>query len=262
MPSGSHWKRTLSRWLGGTPPWIGDLDPSVLLVFLHLPKAGGTSLNGILARVYGRRFLNVSNHRRDWEDRRTNPDGVYCLAGHFPYGWHARLGRGRNGDEEGDGLFAGREVRYVTVVREPVERVKSYYHYVQATAKHRHHSATRGMSPREFFDFLKRRGDRELWDQQIRMMEGMPEDRFYLCAPLTRLAEFVSVLGAALGWPGDLEIPHANRTESRRDEGFGAELVEAIRQRSARDLALYEQVAERFEAKDFPAFRDAAGQAS
>lgn len=257
MPSGSHWKRTLGRWFLGTPSWIGELDPGVLLVFLHLPKAGGTSLNDLLAHVYGRRFLNVSNHRKAWETRTTDPDGVLCLAGHFKYGWHARLGQGlgRGEEEPGDGIFEGREIRYVTVVREPVDRVKSYYRYVQAAPKHRHHAEAVGLSPREFFEFIEDKGDAEPWDQQFRMMKGLPGDRFHLCAPLDRLGDFVSVLGRAMNWPADLEIPHSNRTDPNRDDGFDEGLVEMIRERSSRDRELYENVGKRFEEGDFPAFR-------
>jgi len=30
------------------PEWIHELDPKTLVVFIHVPKAGGTSLNAIL----------------------------------------------------------------------------------------------------------------------------------------------------------------------------------------------------------------------
>ncbi len=257
MPSGSHWKRSLSRWLSGNPAWIDQLDPKILPVFVHLPKAGGTSINDFLKRVYGRGFLNVSNHAREWKQRRTSPDGVRCLAGHFKFGYHRALGRCGEKDWPKDGLFTGRDIRYVTVVREPVARVKSFYRYVKAAPKHRLHKATIGMTPREFFDYLESIGVVEPWNQQSRRMGGKPEDRFFLCAPLDELDRFVEVLGAALGWPSELQVPHSNKTRKprREDDGFDPELVSMIEERSAEDSELFLEVSERFKAGDFPAFR-------
>ena len=254
MPSGSHFRRTLGRWLRGRPEWYGRLDPATLLVFVHIPKAAGTSLNDLFETVYGRGFLNVSNHRIAWESRRTDPAGVLCLAGHFPYGWHRRLGMAGRGKGAPDGLFEGRRILHVSVVRDPVERFQSYYRYVQARPKHRHHRAASGMTPRQFVDYLDAEGDDEVWTRPHRLRGGSPGDRFFLAAPLPRLGEFVSVLGEALEWPVRPGLPHSNRTEAEAYEAFDAELLERVEQRSRLDRELYDEVSRRFEAGDFPAF--------
>lgn len=238
----------------GRPAWLAASDPGTLLVFVHVPKAAGTSLNELLERVYGRAFLNVSNHHRAWEGRRPNPKGIRCLAGHVPYGWHRKLGaRGRHPWPD-DGLFAGRTIRYVSVVRDPVERFQSYYRYASQAPKHRHHRAVADLSPREFLDYLDERGDRGAWDQQFRMLGGLPGDRFHLVAPLERLDRFVEVLGRSLGWPEGSAIEHANRSRREERQSFDAELIGEIERRCARDRELHENIRERFDRGDFPAF--------
>lgn len=251
--SGSHLKRTIGRWISG-PSRAASSRTELLLVFVHIPKAAGTSLNDILRSVYGRRFLNVSNHRKEWETRKANPDRIDCLAGHFAYGWHRRFANGLEVGSRKNGIFEGRRLLHVSIVRDPVERTLSYYRYVQKEPKHHHHAATKGMSPREFFRYLDEIGDGEPWSQQRRMMRGMPEDRFFLAAPLPKLEEFAAVLGKALGWPEDIRIPHSNRTDSADRSGFDDELMAMIRERTSEDEALYAEVSRRFDAREFPAF--------
>ena len=254
MPSGSHLRRSIRRWLLGRPRWLEHLDPQTLLAFVHIPKAAGTSVNELLERVYGRTFLNVSNHHPAWESRRPDPGGIRCLSGHVPYGWHRKLGGKDQKDWPAEGLFEGRAIRYISVVRDPVDRFRSYYRYAQTEAKHRHHRAVTGMSPREFLEHLDAIGDRGAWNQQFRMLGGLPGERFHLVAPLERLDRFVEVLGQSLGWPSDLRIPHANRSGGEEKANFDSALIDEIEARGARDRELYESVRDRFERGDFPAF--------
>jgi hypothetical protein len=260
MPSGSILLRSLRRWSLGKPAWLDTLDPQDLLVFVHIPKAAGTSLNDLFEGIYGRTFLNVSNHRRAWEGRRPDPGGIRCLAGHFRYGWHRRLGAGERVSPQSDGIFEGRRIRYVTVVRDPVERFQSFYRYVQSRPKHRLHAAAAGLSPREFVDLLDASGVREGWDLQHRQVGCALGERFFLAAPLPRLGEFVEVLGQAMGWPARPEVPHSNRSRKEAFPGFDEALLDLVRERNPRDAELYAEVERRFEAADFPAFRVAAAR--
>lgn len=259
MPSGSHLRRSLRRWLLGRPAWLGKGAPDSLLVFVHIPKAAGTSLNELFEQVYGRTFLNVSNHHPAWESRRPDPDGIFCLSGHVPYGWHRKLGAKGRTDWPGDGLFEGRTIRYVSIVRDPVDRFRSYYRYAKQEPKHRHHREVAGMSPREFLSFLDSIDDRGAWNQQFRMLGGLPGDRFHLVAPLDRLDRFVEVLGKSLGWPGGFALPHSNRSEGKDVDGFDDSLIAEIEARGPKDRELYDHVRDRFERGDFPAFREAGG---
>ena len=61
-----HENRPPEQIRNAEPAWIGQLNPKDLLVYVHVPKAGGTSLNGILWQVYGRHYLNYHRRLSKW----------------------------------------------------------------------------------------------------------------------------------------------------------------------------------------------------
>lgn len=100
-------------------------SPPYPLIFLHIPKTAGTTFNQILDRQY--RKQNIHNILSD--DTKKNMDDfcskpaqyrhqVRLLRGHMSFGLHDSLAPG---------------ARYITILREPIARVISHYHYVVRT---------------------------------------------------------------------------------------------------------------------------------
>ncbi|MDB9775836.1 sulfotransferase family protein [Vicingaceae bacterium] len=100
------------------------------LIFLHLPKNAGTTLNSILKKSYNpseiyqvgydenkvwnfNKFKNLSQKERD---------NVKLLTGHFNFGVHE--------------LFTN-DYAYLTMLRHPIERTISFYNYVKRKKEHR-----------------------------------------------------------------------------------------------------------------------------
>ncbi|MAS33846.1 MAG: hypothetical protein CL610_07560 [Anaerolineaceae bacterium] len=88
-------------------------------IFLHIPKTGGNTLSQILRRLYNSEHTRSIYSLKDLdtflnaplEDRST----VELLEGHFSYGIHDYLPRPSS---------------YITMLRDPVERILSLYYYI------------------------------------------------------------------------------------------------------------------------------------
>lgn len=100
---------------------------SLTIAFLHLPKTGGTTLNHIIRRQYDpdqlfffgpntpeslQVFINKSS-----DEKRH----IKLISGHFPFGIHEQMPD---------------ETTYITLFREPIKRVVSFFYYVKNTDSH------------------------------------------------------------------------------------------------------------------------------
>ena len=131
------------------------------VIFLHVPKAAGQTLNVILARQYDPRATVVltdpSSVARALDRGAGRPA---LLRGHVPYGIHEELGI---------------DALYITMLREPVSRVVSVYRYVWRNPGHPLHELVRskGMTLK---DFVTHDIDREdVVNGQTRLIAGRSE---------------------------------------------------------------------------------------
>ncbi|MEI2608144.1 MAG: sulfotransferase family 2 domain-containing protein [Candidatus Promineifilaceae bacterium] len=96
-------------------------------IFLHLPKTAGTTLLRILDRQYPSASvysIEADAHAsvRQFRELPEEARGRFRLVrGHLPYGIHTAIPR---------------PTSYFTILRDPVERVLSYYFYILRTPGH------------------------------------------------------------------------------------------------------------------------------
>ena len=122
------------------------------LIFLHIPKTAGTTLNGILRQVYGTGLLRISP--RHWQRTKRIPQGVRVITGHMPYGVHEQWGI---------------KPQYITLLRDPVERILSLWWHAKKHTNHKRHSLARKLTVAEF---AQSRAFAELDNGMVRWLAG------------------------------------------------------------------------------------------
>jgi hypothetical protein len=133
------------------------------IIFLHIPKSGGSTLTPILNRFYKKEEvfnINVVNYTRLNTDEFINLKyelrrKIRLLTGHMNFGLHEYL----DGKSE-----------YITFLRSPLKRAVSYYFYVKRMPKHENYARIKNWS---LNDFLTNYQELGLQNNQIRLISGI-----------------------------------------------------------------------------------------
>jgi Sulfotransferase family len=254
---------------------VGDIGAQAaapdILIHLHIPKTGGTSLNSIVQHgfrndeVFG---IEVFDHMGpELRDGLGLARYGYCLqlqaayraedwrriryvTGHLPFGLHC--------------AFAGR-AKYFTVVRHPFDRIISeFFHRIQENNPIR----VEGRKL-DFEEYIESRYDIQLSNYQVRVLAGYPglddkgvpverrhleeakrniSEHFLAAAPLESMAELALIIRKIYGWPmRRLLTEYKNKTRRRlRMNDVSPRASNMIEEWNAFDSELYEWVQKRF----------------
>jgi hypothetical protein len=225
-----------------------------IFVFLHIPKTAGTTLRGVFNEMFGPYFhLYTAPHdeavcadgRRAFEQPGYF-DNIMMLAGHFA----------RNSPVVRS--ISGRRTVFVSVMRDPVDRVVSHYDYVRRMGWHRLHNEIADKSLLQAFSGSEQfRGVCQ--NEQMRLMFGSRietqhgetlKNNNYIIGTLDHLMPIARIVASLSGMPVIDEMPSFNRIDDldgkklvrAKDQPDFAEAAQAIRAANQMEYAFYTRV--------------------
>lgn len=141
------------------------MEKQKLLFFLHIPKTAGTTMNTIMRSNFGKSsiihlnkpYQHAESLREQWSVKGSR---ARLVSGHFPYGIHEHIDV---------------EPAYFAVIRNPYERVYSFYKYILNTPTHYYHKE---LTEKRwtFEEFLRDGTVPEVSNQQVRLLTGCKVD--------------------------------------------------------------------------------------
>ncbi|OYW35687.1 MAG: hypothetical protein B7Z35_14615 [Hydrogenophilales bacterium 12-61-10] len=225
------------------------------LIFLHIPKAAGSTLHPVLERHYSKRAYRTITVPEQLEAFKQLPEAerhrIRLLKGHMPFGLHEYL--------------SGHS-RYITLLRHPAERIVSHYYYVKRRPGHYlHHHLASGMGLAEFASAGL---SGEMDNGQVRLLSGHDQDipcgectrdlldtaqrnieNHFAVAGLTeRFDESLVLMAIELGWNWTPYYLNRNVTKDKPvAKQIDPIVLKAIEQANPLDFELYEWASRRFQ---------------
>lgn len=205
-------------------------DVKKLLIFMHIPKTGGTTLTPIISKQYPINILY--KWYDDLHDILYNNDKfkvTNTLCGHFPFGVHAACLR---------------PFTYITMLRDPVEHVISWFYFRYRSPKHDKYNGS-------FDEYVNDdKFNKHTVNLQTRFVSGdgnadleRAKDnilKYFTVVGITELFdESVFLMKKELGWD-DIHYKRENTNRNRpRKSQIAKSTIDKIKEKNKLDLELY-----------------------
>lgn len=220
------------------------------IIFLHIPKTAGTTLDAIMLRQYEQKSIfplqlpvqeSIAKFKSLPEDQKRE---IKVLYGHMRFGLHE---------------YFPQPSTYITIMRDPVERIISLYYYILRTPKHDlyHEITSKNMSLK---DCLCSKITTELDNAQARLLYGVNEteigfgqcsndmletvkknleEDFALVGLTERFDESLLLLKRIFGWESCFYVKQ-NITKNRPlKEEFSKDTLALIEKYNELDIEIY-----------------------
>lgn len=216
------------------------------LIFLHLPKNAGASMNSILKKKYiqneifevrfnADRTGNLTEFKEMPQNKRDN---IKYLSGHFDFGLHE---------------YFSNSSKYVSMMRHPVERTISFYNYIKRKKSHRLLDVVKNRSLIECVTEVK---DFDVVNGQARKLSATDDQNLMLKKALNNIDNHFAFMGVQEHFEESMlllshkmgskigYLSHLNRAD--RSHEIDNELIREIEKLNQVDLELYEIMRNRF----------------
>jgi hypothetical protein len=231
-------------------PTTAPADRRPLIIFLHNMRTGGSTLRTVIARQYSPDAIHLEGPRRHSLSeidhlRHLDFEKVRAVQGHIPFGLHELIPC---------------ESTYVTMLRDPVDRVISLYHYVVNLPDSTIHRQSQAHL-RNIDEFVSSGVLMEADNGQTRRLAGMWPDFGQCTSEMLEkakhnLAHYFSVVGLSerfdeslllmrriLGWQSVFYFRKMVTADREVREALSADSLAAISKHNSFDLELHRHAA-------------------
>jgi hypothetical protein len=223
-------------------------DPGNRLIFLHLPKTAGVNVRELLSRQYRHlpTFIRgAPDHRLLFQMHARDREAFRVVGGHYRFGLH---------------LLFDSPSRYMTFLRDPIERVISHYAYIRWQALHEWHERVnaanlsleqwvrfgiahafdnlqvRWLAPHANQDVPFRHTTRQMLDEAKRVIE----ERVDFLGITERYEESIRLFGRQLDWREPVTVERLNVSPNRQAAAdIPPSTMAAILDHNVLDIELY-----------------------
>jgi len=219
------------------------------LLFLHIPKTAGTTLNYIIRQNYHASEIFALGENTQASIREfvaldeANRHKIRLLQGHMAYGLHS---------------YMAPPTTYFTILRDPVERIISYYYFVRRISHHYLHDFVVD-NDLSLLEYLDSRQSIMMDNFQTRLVSGVwdrfpfgecPDDileqakdnlrkHFAVVGLTEKFDETLLLLKTAFGWR-NIYYTSQNVTSNRpAKDNLPEEALAAVLRANQLDVALY-----------------------
>lgn len=216
-----------------------------ILLYLHIPKTAGTTMNSILKQQYSQSetFNYFSGDYKEFltnlkENVENNPK-LKCVTGHYQFGIHK---------------YIPRTFTYATMLRHPIERVLSTYYFLRRDRTHPLYRTIKKISLKQFVLSESLGAKYLVYNTQTTFLSGQyPSDSTSLEQAKENLKKYFSIVGITenfdesiflmkreFGWV-DINYRPINVTNNRpKIQDVSEEVIEMIKSKNIFDFELYE----------------------
>lgn len=227
------------------------------VIFLHIPKASGTTFHSVLDRMYDKselfdiRVVNKKLTTQSFidlplEDKKK----IKMLKGHLHYGIHKHFD-------------ASEDIKYITLLRSPESRIVSHYYYVLSHPGHYLFNQVVGKKM-TLLDYALSDLSSELDNGQTRLISGLEEVEINKCnrdmlntsidnlqsnflsfGITEKFDESLVLFQNKLGWTGVPCFKIMN--DSKKKRIIPPDVINKIRKRNHLDIELYNWALSQFD---------------